>query len=91
MSRYLLISSLLLFLGVSLHSQTVDYSIVSVPEEAGIEFMKITSTNDYVCMPIVKKSKRGINWFQNRIIDMTKDGKFIAYFNTVGINGVTSL
>lgn len=82
MSRYLLISSLLLFLGVSLHSQTVDYSIVSVPEEAGIEFMKITSTNDYVCMPVVKKSKRkGINWSQNRIIDMTKDGKFIAYLS----------
>lgn len=83
MSRYLLISSLLLFLGVSLHSQTVDYSIVSVPEEAGIEFMKITSTNDYVCMPIVKKSKRkGINWSQNRIIDMTKDGKCIAYLSS---------
>lgn len=32
----------------------VDFSIVSVPEESGIDFVKITQDGDYVCMPQVK-------------------------------------
>lgn len=61
--------------------QSVDYSIVSVPEEAGIEFVQITSPTDYVCMPIVKRNAKGINWLSNRILDVSVDGKNIAYLS----------
>lgn len=75
------LTAICLLLGMSLHSQTVDYSIVSVPEESGIEFMKVSSTSDYVCMPIVERSRNGVNWFTNRILDVTNEGKHIAYLS----------
>lgn len=60
-------------------AQSVDYSVVYVPEESGIDFRMITSKNDYVCMPIVKRGRGKIDWYTNRIIDLSKDGKKIAY------------
>ena len=63
----------------SLNAQSVDYSVVSAEEERGIDFMQITSANDYVCMPIVNRKGNSINWLSNRIIDVTPDGKYIAY------------
>lgn len=65
----------------SVSAQQVDYSVVSVPEEAGIEFVQMTSPNDYVCMPIVKRNARNINWLSNRILDISTDGKNIAYLS----------
>lgn len=62
-------------------AQKVDYSIVSVPEESGIEFLQITTANDYVCMPQVKRSSRNLSWFANRIIDISKDGNNLAYLS----------
>ncbi len=62
-------------------AQNVDYSVVSVPEESGYEFRRITSDNDYLCMPIVKRSLRGINWLSNRIIDTSPSGEVIAYLS----------
>ena len=35
----------------SLNAQKVDYSVVSVPEEAGAEFVTISQPTDFVCMP----------------------------------------
>lgn len=62
-------------------AQQVDYSVVSVPEESSTDFMKISSQNDYVCMPIVQRTNRGINWFSNRILDVSIDGNRIAYLS----------
>ena len=62
-------------------AQQVDYSVVSVPEEAGIEFLQMTSPNDYVCMPVVKRNAKSINWLSNRILDVSVDGKNIAYLS----------
>lgn len=75
----------LLSLGVvSLNAQSVDYSVVAVEEERGTDFMQITSSNDYVCMPIVirKGNSKDISWLTNRIIDVTPDGKSIAYLSS---------
>jgi len=63
------------------HAQQVDYSIVSVPEESGIDFMKITSSGDYVCMPVVKRSSGKIDWLSNHILDISVDGNNIAYLS----------
>lgn len=68
-----------LIFSASMFAQSVDYSVVYVPEESGIDFRMITSKNDYVCMPIVKRGRGKIDWYTNRIIDLSKDGKKIAY------------
>ena len=62
-------------------AQSVDYSVVSVPEESGTDFTQISQTTDYVCMPEVKRSTRGIGWFSNRILDISTDGSQIAYLS----------
>lgn len=63
-------------------AQQVDYSVVSVPEESGSQLIRITSDADCVCMPIVKRngSKR-IDWLSNRILDISIDGRHIAYLS----------
>ncbi len=65
-------------------AQKVDYSVVSVPEESGTEFTQISLSTDYVCMPEVRRSARGIGWFSNRILDIPKDGSQIAYLSQRG-------
>ncbi|MDE7118663.1 MAG: hypothetical protein K2O61_08520 [Bacteroidaceae bacterium] len=49
--------SLLAFIPVAMNAQ-VDYSVVQVNEESGINFTQITTDNDYVCMPEVKRNVR---------------------------------
>lgn len=43
----------MLCMSFSLFAQQVDYSVVSVQEESGTEFTKITTVGDYVCMPLL--------------------------------------
>ena len=62
-------------------AQKVDYSVVSVPEESGNQFVQITTASDYVCMPIVKRSSGRIDWLSNRILDTSIDGFHIAYLS----------
>ena len=59
----------------------VDYSVVSVNEESGIDFMRITTDNDYVCMPEVRRSGTSVNWLSNRILDVSVDGTQLAYLS----------
>ena len=62
-------------------AQRVDYSVVSVPEEAGIDFMQISSPGDYVHMPAVRRNARGLDWLSNRVLDISVDGGTIAYLS----------
>ncbi|MDR1369075.1 MAG: hypothetical protein LBJ72_02940 [Dysgonamonadaceae bacterium] len=70
-------------------AQNVDYSVVSVPEEKGLDFMQVTTPNDYVYMPTVKRSslpfvkssKNNLSWLSGRVIDVSADGKSIAYIS----------
>lgn len=77
------LAAILFVLGISFpaFSQTVDFSVVSVPEESGIDFTRITSDNDYVCMPIVSRTRFGLDWLTNRIIDVSVDGSRIAFLS----------
>lgn len=70
-------------------AQRVDYSVVSVPEEAGRQLVKVTSDADCVCMPIVKRSKKSVDWFSNRILGVSADGKSLAYL--AARNGSTNI
>lgn len=62
-------------------AQKVDYSTVSVPEENGLELMKITRESDYVCFPKVKRTSNGVDWITNRILAVSPDGQSIAYLS----------
>ncbi len=65
----------------NLFSQKVDYSVVSVPEESGIEFVLMSTDADYVCMPTVKRTRSAIDWFTNRILATTPDGNSLAFLS----------
>lgn len=78
----------LLFVSGRLSAQ-VDYSVVSVPQESGTDFTCITTDNDYLCMPMVKRTTKGISWLSNRIIDISKDGDMLAYLSAR--NGTTNI
>ena len=70
-------------------AQQVDYSVVSVQEEIGTDFMKITSASDYVCLPQVNRRRTDIDWFSNRILAITGNGQAIAYLSFR--NGLTNV
>ena len=59
----------------------VDYSVVQVNEEVGLELTRVTGDNDYVCMPEVRRSGATVNWLSNRIIDISPDGQKLAYLS----------
>ena len=62
-------------------AQQVDYSVVQVPQEKGTQLVKITNDNDYVCLPLVMRNRNGVEWFTNRVIDVSPDGQDIAYIS----------
>lgn len=80
-TKKIIIAIALFCLTIHCKAQQVDYSVVSVPEESGIEFTKVTSDNDYVCQPVVRRNSRSLSWFTNRIIDISQDGTTIAYLS----------
>ncbi len=65
----------------SIDAQKVDYSVVSVGEEGSLDLLRVSTDNDYVCMPLVHRSSKGINWFTNRILDISPDGRSLAYLS----------
>ena len=79
MKHYLFIT-LALFASGSM-AQKVDYSVVYVPQESGIQFTRMTSDNDMVCMPIVQRTKYGVSWLSNRILDISLDNSQLAYLS----------
>ena len=80
MKRWLAAALSLTFV-VTMSAQQVDYSVVAVPEEAGSDFIRITTDADCVCLPQVKRTRERIDWFSNRILDITPGGDYIAYLS----------
>lgn len=73
-----------------MQAQNVDYSVVQVPQEKGLQLVKFTSDNDYVCMPKVIRNRKGAQWYTNRIIDISPDGADIAFISDRG-NGTSNV
>ena len=84
-----IISLMMLLTSGLMMGQTVDFSVVSVGEESGLDFTRITQDGDGVCLPQVKRTSKGVNWYTNRIIDVTPDGQNIAYLSNR--NGTTNI
>lgn len=79
MKKLILFFSFSLYSVLALNAQQVDYSVVSVPEETGLSITRITTDNDCVVLPIVSRKGRLLNWFSNKVIQITPDGKSVAY------------
>ncbi len=79
MNRLSITFGLSLLSSLAISAQSVDYSVVSVKEESGINFTKITNDNDAVCMPIVERNSKGCQWVTNRIIGISTDGNNLAF------------
>lgn len=75
------ITALAIIIAGKTSAQSVDYLVVSVPEESGADLTKISQNTDCVCMPEVKRSRKGINWLSNRILDISKTGNNIAFLS----------
>lgn len=87
--RKLLSASLLAFAYANIQAQQVDFSVVSVPEETGIEFKKISSANDNVCLPEARRRGNDIQWFSNRVLAIVPGNEDIAYLSAR--NGTTNI
>lgn len=79
--KFAMFSLLLCCTFATAQAQKVDYSVVSVPQESGIDFTCVTTENDYVCMPSVRRTRTGVEWLTNRILDVSPDGKSLAYLS----------
>ncbi len=80
---------LALVISSSVSAQKIDYSVVNVPEESGLDFVKITKPSDYVALPEVKRKSNGIQWYINRILGISRDNSQIAYLSMR--NGATNI
>lgn len=65
----------------AVEAQKVDYSVVSVPEESGLELTKISKNSDNVCMPAIQRGSNSIQWFSNRVLAMVPGSEEIAYLS----------
>ncbi|MBP7359316.1 MAG: PD40 domain-containing protein [Prevotella sp.] len=79
--KKVLLSFIALSANIFVNAQEVNYSVISVPEESSCGFVRITSDNDYVCMPIVKRNSKIAIWATNKVIGTSPDGKDIAFLS----------
>ena len=77
MKKNIILCSLLVSMNAV--AQGVDYSVPSVPEEKGLNLVKVTTDNDGVCMPKVRRSSTSLNWLTNKIVSVSPDGQRIAF------------
>ncbi|MBN2480992.1 MAG: PD40 domain-containing protein [Bacteroidales bacterium] len=57
----------------------IDYSQTSVPQEGGYQFRQITSEEQSVWGPMVKKENGKLQWFTGAMFDISEDGEKIVY------------
>lgn len=81
LKNYTIGAVLILAMSGTVSAQKIDYSVVSVGEESGIDFTRITNDGDGVCLPQVKRTSHGIDWYTNRILGVSPDGQNIAYLS----------
>lgn len=73
----------------SCSTSKISFATISVPEEGGVNFIKITDDGDNVCEPFIKSSflklgrnsKTPIEWWVNPMLAVSPDGSKIGYIN----------
>lgn len=66
--------------------KNITYDNLSVPEEGGVNFVKISEDADNIADPGVKRTmfsgKKGIEWWINPMLALSPDGSKIAYLTS---------
>lgn len=81
MKRLLSLFSILLAITAG-YAQTVDYSVVAVKEESGLNLKKISVDNDYITMPTVKRRGQSAEWWTGRVIAIMPNEDKLAYLSS---------
>lgn len=76
-----LLAVTLLFVGCKTKSSLFD-SRVYVPEEGGINFVKVTDENADQFLPTIRKVDNHLSWWANPYFAITKNGQNLAYLCT---------
>ena len=61
--------------------QAVDYSVESVLSESELNLTKITSDNDQVAMPLVRRTRTGAQWTTNLVLGVSPDGSRLGFIS----------
>ena len=61
--------------------QAVDYSVESVLSESELNLTKITSDNDQVAMPLVRRTRTGARWTTNIVLGVSPDGSRLGFIS----------
>ena len=75
-----LLATTLFFVGCKM-TNLID-SRVYVPEEGGINFVKVTDENTDQFLPTIRKVDNHLSWWANPYFAITKDGQNLAYLCT---------
>lgn len=68
-----------IFAGSCAAVKTIDYSLISVPQEGGYQFRQITFEEQAVWGPSVKKVNGKIQWFTGSMFDISNNGEKLVY------------
>lgn len=64
-----------------IRAQEAGNQAISTENEADLGIQQMTTDEDGVYMPTVKRSARKLNWLTNRVLDMSPDGKRLAFLS----------
>lgn len=65
----------------SLVAQRIDYSPTATENEGDLAIQQMTTDEDAVHMPDVKRSSKKVNWLTNRVVATSPDGKRLAFLS----------
>lgn len=74
-----ILSVLCLLTAGNMVARRVDYSPMNTENEADLRIQQMTADKDKVYMPAFKRSAKKINWLTNGVIDISPDGKELAF------------
>lgn len=89
LSLSLIACSCFFLLSCATLTNKVSFAPISVPEEGGINFMKITDDGDNIAKPFIrslglnlgKANRSSLEWWVNSMIAVSPDGTKVAYIN----------
>jgi len=56
-----------------------DLTMISVPEESGLNFVRFADDDDRVVGPVIREVRGEISWYAPSFISISPDGEYLAY------------
>lgn len=64
-----------------IQAQKIAFQPATTENETDLEIQQMTTDEDKVLMPAVKRSSKKLNWLTNRVIGISPDGKNLAFLS----------